>query len=145
MIVCIPPYQAKLKIKFVLFYTLIKRLFMCNLLMLINKKIGLYAIAYATSLCHGDDVKYNSQEMRQHLMHCLEAGIITRFPSTHRTNGPPLAEEDIPVYCYCRIRQKGNMIECSNCEEWFHLKYDHSVSRKNWKKPSYSWLCRNCV
>ena len=53
---------------------------------------GLYAIAFATSLCHGYDVshiKYNSQEMRQHLLHCLEAGIITQFPSTHRTNGPP--------------------------------------------------------
>ena len=73
-------------------------------------------------------IKYNSQEMRQHLLHCHVAGIITR---THRTNGPPLAEDDIPVYCYCRTRQKGNMIECSNCEEWFHLKCDHSVSRKN--------------
>ena len=69
-------------------------------------------------------------------MHCLEAGIITRFPSTHRTNGPPLAEEDIPVYCYCRTRQKGNMIECSNCEEWFHLKCDHSVSKKTGKSPA---------
>mgnify|MGYP003482104904 CR=1 FL=1 len=90
-------------------------------------------------------MKYNSQEMRQHLLHCFEAGIITQFPSTHRTYGPPLAEEDIPVYCCCRTRQKGNMIECSSCEEWVHLKCDCSVSTKNWKKPSYSWLCRNCI
>ena len=35
-------------------------------------------------------MKYSSQEMRQLLLHCLGAGIITRFsPSTH---GPPLAE-----------------------------------------------------
>ena len=45
MIVCIPPYQAKLKIKFVLFYTLIKRLFMCNLSMLINKKIHMSVVS----------------------------------------------------------------------------------------------------
>ena len=32
------------------------------------------------------------------------------------------------------------MIECSNCEEWFHLKCDHSESKENWKKPSYSGM-----
>ena len=109
---------------------------------------GLYAIAYATSVCHGDDVsqmKYNCAEMRPHLMHCLETGIITRFPSTHRINGLTMAEEGIPVYCYCRTTQEENMIQCRNCKEWFHLKCDRSISRKNWKKPNYSWLCRNCL
>ena len=67
---------------------------------------GLCAIAYATSVCHGDDgsqMKYNCAEMRPHLIHCLDTG---RFPSTHRINGLTLAEEGIPVYCYCRKTQE---------------------------------------
>lgn len=108
---------------------------------------GLYAIAYVTSLCHGDDVsqmKYNIQEMRPHLLHCLETGILTPFPSTHRKDGPILAEV-IPVYCYCRATEHGDMIQCCNCQEWFHLLCDCSISRIEWKEPNYSWICKNCV
>ena len=53
---------------------------------------GLYVIAYATSVYHGDDVsqiKYHSQEMRQHLLRCLKEVL---YPSPLRASGPPLGE-----------------------------------------------------
>ena len=32
------------------------------------------------------------------------------------------------------------MIQCCNCQEWFHLKCDRSISRKNCKKPALQKL-----
>ena len=79
----------------------------------LNLPILHHIIAYATSVCHGDDVskiKYHSQEMRQHFLRCLESGIITQFPSALRASGPPLGKEAIPVYCYCRTLQRGSIL-----------------------------------
>ena len=50
---------------------------------------GLYAIAYATSVYHGDDVsqiKYHNQEMRQHLLRCLERCIIPKSTQSKWTS-----------------------------------------------------------
>eukprot|EP00731_Ephydatia_muelleri_P007459 Em0003g1707a len=50
---------------------------------------GLYAIAYATGLCCGEEVcsrKYDMMVMRQHLLKCLESGRMTAFPSSDREN-----------------------------------------------------------
>ena len=46
---------------------------------------GMYAIAYATSLCFGDDpclLKFNGRNIRQHLWKCILAGKLTPFPSS---------------------------------------------------------------
>ncbi len=48
-----------------------------------NNDCGLYAIAYATDLAHGRDpsrVVYSQDEMRKHLIECLESEEITPFP-----------------------------------------------------------------
>ena len=48
---------------------------------------GVYAIAFATSLCYGQDVMsihYDRQKMRQHLVECLEAKKMFPFPSTYQ-------------------------------------------------------------
>ena len=44
---------------------------------------GLFAVAYATEVCHGMDpakANFNQNLMKDHLIDCLEAGIIRRFP-----------------------------------------------------------------
>ena len=108
---------------------------------------GVYAMAYATSLCCGEDVsgiEYDNQKMRGHLLSCLEIGKITTFPSKQRDKGNPLREERIPVHCYCRMADTGAMIECHTCQQWFHVKCDKSISKRCWKKPNYTWKCRNC-
>ena len=45
---------------------------------------GLLAIATATSLAHGANPgAYIQSEMRQHLVNCLESGLLTMFPCKH--------------------------------------------------------------
>ena len=53
---------------------------------------GVYAIAFATELVHGADpvpCSWDVEQMREHLIHCLESGLMTRFPqlTNKRTNG----------------------------------------------------------
>ena len=77
------------------------------------------AIAFATSLCCGEDVsgiEYDNQKMRGHLLSCLEMGKITTFPSKQRDKGNPLGEETIPVHYYCRMTETGAMIKCCACQ-----------------------------
>ena len=104
---------------------------------------GLYAIAYATSVCLGENVsqlKYHSKEMRPHLKHCLETGTMTTFPSSQREQEPLLCDPElIYVHCYCRKTEVGNMITCCNCKKRFH--YECVNSKKNLR----SWQCKNCT
>jgi Ulp1 family protease len=44
---------------------------------------GLYAIAFATSLTHGQNpcmACYQQENMRKHLVQCFETGVLTLFP-----------------------------------------------------------------
>ena len=108
---------------------------------------GLYAIAYATGLCCGEDVcsrKYNMMVMRQHLLKCLESGRMTAFPSSDRENHHIVANKMIKVRCYCRLPDSGVMIQCSSCKEWFHKKCDSSIPRKAWSDLKFKWHCKMC-
>lgn len=104
---------------------------------------GLYAIAYATSVCLGENVsqlKYHSKEMRPHLKHCLETGTMTTFPSSQREQEPLSRDPElIYVHCYCRKMEVGDMITCCNCKKRFH--YECVNSKKNLR----SWQCKNCT
>ena len=45
---------------------------------------GLFAIATTTSLAHGANPRvYMQSQMRQHLVNCLESGLLTMFPCKH--------------------------------------------------------------
>ena len=44
---------------------------------------GLFALAFATSLCEGENpsrISYIQHELRDHLFGCLESGVISTFP-----------------------------------------------------------------
>ena len=81
---------------------------------------GCYAIAYATTLSHGEDpakMQYRQQAMRDHLFRGLEAGELTRFP-TQGERSPAKPSTRLPVYCICRLTDDGSkMIQCSTCDE----------------------------
>ena len=81
---------------------------------------GLFALAFATDLCHGFDPtaqKYNQREFRHHYKSCLESGKMTPFPKTEKRVPYHLAcnKVSIPIFCLGRlpndIRQE--YVECS--------------------------------
>ena len=80
----------------------------------------------ATSLCKGHDpatILYDQPRMRDQLLSCIVAGKITTFPqrfSHHRARVNKAETELIPVFCKCRLPDGGIMIQCSQCDEWYH-------------------------
>ena len=61
---------------------------------------GVYAIAFATSLCYGQDVMsihYDRQKMRLHLVECLEAKKMFPFPSTYQEKSHRFVNEEYIV------------------------------------------------
>ena len=92
---------------------------------------GVYAIAYATALClrtSPSKLIFDENAMRPHLVKCLQDGKFTMFPVRKRSRkGAMKATRKIPIYCVCRMPSVGGaaMIQCSNCQEWFHI---HCVS-----------------
>ena len=51
------------------------------------KDCGLFAIAFITALCHGqqpEDFRINQKEMRNHFIACIEARDIKPFPATKK-------------------------------------------------------------
>jgi len=112
---------------------------------------GVFAIAFATSLCFGQQpelLSYNQPLMRQHLMKCFEAGKMELFPiarsrrlkSTKITN-----TQHIKVYCICRMPEmdEAPMIECSKCKQWYHTNICIKVPKEAWESKM-AWLCTNC-
>ena len=112
---------------------------------------GLFALAFATSVCTGQDpttTLYDQTQMRSHLLSCLGEQKITPFPcktkgrrgkKTHNTT-----TEVVPVLCVCRLPDDGKkMIQCSNCGKWFHRTCLH-ISGKYYTKRNLTWLCSHC-
>ena len=71
-----------------------------------NSDCGVYAIAYATSLCSSEDIsciQYCVSKMRSHLVSCLEKGQMSPFPSICRSGSTcsVVAQETIQIFCSC--------------------------------------------
>ena len=55
--------------------------------MAVRDDCTLFAIAFATTLCHGNNpttTRYDQRTMRNHLVDCLEAMDMTEFPTTEK-------------------------------------------------------------
>ena len=109
---------------------------------------GLYAIANVAAVCAGLDattLQYEQKSMRRHLLQCLEAGFITPFPH-HQVDRKKFisSTEDVDIYCHCREPERGRMIQCGKCSEWFHSKCIPSVHRAQWCRRK-SWFSSTCV
>ena len=93
---------------------------------------GVFAVAFAVSLCYGlQPAKfcYDQNNMRSHLVHCLESGRMELFPvrREQRENSVIFHSQSIKVYCVCRMPEVGKerMICCNCCKEWFHSDVVH--------------------
>ena len=110
---------------------------------------GLFAIAFATALCFGEDpttLGFTQTTMRHHLFSCIQAGKMTQFTTRSTLRRPkPALKEKLAIYCICRLGDDGTeMVECSKCQEWFHLKCIH-VPKQVLKNKDIPWQCSSCV
>ena len=67
---------------------------------------GVFAIAFLTDLCHGNDPATRhyagSKVIHNHLIKCFESGQMVPFPSTPITKQPAVKKE-LNIYCKCRL------------------------------------------
>ena len=107
---------------------------------------GLFAIAFATLLCLGEDpsqTRYCQDKMRKELIRSLEDRNMENFlqqcTSPKEGDVHILYEWDCPVYCHCKMPDDGElMVRCPSCNDWFH---------KDCEKGDYTnpdWLCLTC-
>ena len=112
---------------------------------------GLFALAFATSLCHGEvpvERRYKQGELRTHLRSVLECNSPSRqpFPSSYRRKIPANIIKRtmvIPVFCSCRMPEQGSMVECCQCSEWYHEECE-KVDVEIWEKEEIDWICTKC-
>ena len=113
---------------------------------------GVFAIAYATELVHSCDPvasRWDIGTMRPHLLSCLEAGKMTRFPNSTRRRVPfgmrvhKFFTESI--FCVCRMpNDKAKMmIKCDRCLKWFHYNCMDLDEDKSYKHEK--WVCTVCL
>ena len=109
---------------------------------------GLFAIAFITSICNGQDptvLRYNQSAMRSHLLQCIEQGHMTPFPSVPGRNPSKSTEDVVPIYCLCRLIDDGKkMIQCAGCNEWFHVACVQ-VEKKFIACRKLDWFCPSCT
>ena len=112
-----------------------------------GKDCGLFAIAFATSICFGKDPSvesFNQLQMRAHFLQCLESGKMSPFPSTEEraAHHKYKSFKVVKIYCSCRMPEKGNYTKCHGCHEWFHSTCE-KVPHSN--RVCHTWRCKyNC-
>ena len=101
---------------------------------------GELAVAFATSLIHGEDpTQLHYKELRSHFKNCVDTYSITPFPSTVVSDQPRVVHEIRKmVYCKCRAPDNGKlMIRCCNCRQGFHPEcIGVGAQTDKWKCPT---------
>ena len=102
---------------------------------------GLYSLAFATTLYSGGDpvkLLYYNDQMRSHLIKCLENGVAEPFLATQHSAKHLRGIQTVDVYCHCRLPERNTkMIQCITCREWFH-QHCKTVPQTVWKVQSGS-------
>ena len=110
---------------------------------------GLFALAFATDLCHGLDPtvqSYNQDNMCKHYINCLDSHNMVPFPRTSR-QVPYHAinkRKAVTIYCVCRMPydKKSLYVECRQCKHWSQptcVTIPAWAINTNWK-----WRCNKC-
>ena len=113
-----------------------------------SSNCGLFALAFATSLCAGEnpvEINYIQHLLCKHLLDCITQQVISPFPRTSRRKkkpSQPLGHSTFKIFCKCRLPEDGHMIQCDCCLEWF---YSNCVELPEtaWK-PDTLWMCSSC-
>lgn len=113
---------------------------------------GLFAIAFATSLCFGQDPRrliFDKTSMRRHLLECLEKSTMRPFP-VRGYRSPAMGRlESFRIYCRCRMPHNPSDADeflcCHLCSEKYHPQCDDD-SKIHWKQSDgvRYWLCSEC-
>ena len=101
-----------------------------------NKKIqkqinssdcGLFALAFATDLCHGIDPvteSYYQEKMHTHYVDCLNS--LEMVPFLKTTQRVPYhvhnSKTTMDIFCVCRMpNDDQEYVQCLQCNGWYHL------------------------
>ena len=115
-----------------------------------NADCGVLAIAYAHEICSGRDpcsVRFDHQQIRQHLVTCLEKCELTRFPvvSERKCVTRVKKTQNVELFCVCRLPEDKTVLwaGCTSCGQWFHrhcldIPYDACTDE------SVEWYCPDC-
>ena len=117
---------------------------------------GLLALAFITSLLHGQDpagATYDNQQLRPHLLSCLTEGNMAVFPASNKdcSRRCPAKEIMLDLFCHCRMpwskkdahNHHTQMAECDTCKEWYQrscLNIPQQVFQTD-----CSWECPKCA
>ena len=93
---------------------------------------GVFAVAYATSILHGqnpEDLNYDTCSLRQHLLTCISSGIFTPFPLSNQPHSKSKKKTlKLKLFCSCRMPwdaadeeiPEKQMAQCDSCKKWYH-------------------------
>lgn len=111
---------------------------------------GLFAIAFAVALCLGNNPQkmvFNQDKMREHLVDCIESQNFTNFPFSVNTNWRKkrIVSTKENILCRCRGIYDSEMVQCSECALWFHLRcISESVRKAVEKDSNFQYKCDKC-
>ena len=112
---------------------------------------AVYALAAATELAYGCDpliCRWDCDQMREHLVACLEQGKLLRFPSLGKRRialGSRVRKStQEQIFCICKTLndKKRPMIACDLCTKWFHKDCMSLDITKSYK--DCMWMCSTC-
>ena len=116
---------------------------------------GLFAIAFATSIAHGDDpatLVYDTDQLRPHHLRCFEQERMTRFPVVNRKRIFRCHQRThaVELFCSCRkpwqknAGKKFDMAQCKRCSEWYH-RCCEKIPARVFEEKKTEWRCRGCL
>ena len=118
-----------------------------------SSSCGLFAIAYAVSLCFTDDprqIQFDKNVLRAHLLQCLVQRKMSRFPQLSGSRKLGLGNlASISVHCTCRLPLDPDDLsiveKCSLCNDHYHRECEANKKRlvisRNGAKM---WICSKC-
>jgi hypothetical protein len=111
---------------------------------------GLFAIAFATSLCYGNNpshLHFTQCLLQRHFLQCIRDQKLTEFPSVKPMSPyKRLKSVQFSVHCMCRLpdNHTERMVECTDCRIWVHQSCAKLSTTEIEKLKTVPWRCPEC-